>query len=75
MGAAAIYSDSEVYGRNQSAGEMLVENDHAAWIAAIQTLVNSESAREIARAATLKAVERMRAAEPTIPGLLRAEAE
>ncbi|KQW51011.1 hypothetical protein ASD02_32275 [Ensifer sp. Root1252] len=75
MGAAAIYSNSEVYRRNQSAGEMLVENDYRAWIAAIETLVNSESAREIARAATLMTVERMRAAEPTIPGLFQAEAK
>ncbi|MBM3094842.1 hypothetical protein GFB56_29285 [Ensifer sp. T173] len=73
MGAAAIYSNSEVYSRNQSEGEMLVENNPAAWIAAIQTLLNSKSAREAARSATFKAVERMRAAQPNIPGLLQVE--
>lgn len=75
MGAAAIYSNSEAYSRNQSAGEMLVENNHAAWIAAIQALLNSESARDIARSATFRAVERMRAAQPTIPGLLQVESK
>lgn len=73
MGAAAIYSNSEVYSRNRVTGEMLVENNHAAWIAAIQALLNSESARETARLATFRAVERMCAAERSIPGLLQVE--
>ncbi|WP_376742684.1 hypothetical protein [Ensifer canadensis] len=75
MGAAGIYSNSEVYGRNRVAGEIFVENDRAAWIAAIQALLSSEFARETARSATLRAVERMRAAEPTIPGLFQVESK
>lgn len=70
MGAAAIFSKSDAYALNQHPDEILIENDHDAWIAAIELLMVSEERRKIARLATFNAAEQMRSLDPTIPGLL-----
>lgn len=59
LGAAAVFSDSPVYGRYRQPGEFHLPNRPRDWIAAIQELVSDEGRRGAAAAATRDSVMAM----------------
>lgn len=57
MGAAGIFSCGNVYGPSASPGEILVENEHFAWVRNILRLANNAELRLEVKNATLTAIE------------------
>ena len=57
MGAAALFSCGHVYELSASPGEMLVENEHRAWVKNILHLAGSEQVRHAVKNATRNAIE------------------
>lgn len=56
MGAAAIFSRGQVYGRSASVGEMLLDNDHDAWVETILKLAGDQNFRLKVKQATDRAI-------------------
>ena len=76
LGAAAIFSESEVFDRNRQAGELHVRNTNEDWLVAIEALVTSSERRRGAAAATQMSLRQMRdRAGLHIPGLHCSTAE
>ncbi|MBD9559595.1 hypothetical protein [Ensifer sp. ENS03] len=69
-GAAAIFSETEVFDRNRQHGEIHVKNTFECWIAAIDELVASSEKRRTAAVATRCSLQQMVARSSlTLPGL------
>lgn len=70
LGAAGIFSETEVFNRNRQPGELHVENKRENWLAAIDELVTSSERRAEAAGATRLSVQQMISrANLQIPGL------
>ncbi|MDH0117646.1 hypothetical protein N7379_24485 [Rhizobium pusense] len=68
IGAAAIFSRGQVYGLAKSGDEILVDNNHRAWVGAILSLVGDAEFRHRVRDATRAAITDCLARTPnTLP--------
>lgn len=73
MGAASVMSDAAAYRPGRAAGEMLIRNDPAIWLAAMLRLADDASARSAARMAVREAVRAMTTrANLRLPGVVGA---
>ena len=59
LGAAAIFSDTDVFNRNRQPGELHVKNTREDWLKAIDELVTSSSRRLVAIGATRASLQQM----------------
>lgn len=76
LGAAAIFSDTDVFNRNRQAGELHVKNTCEDWLAAIDELVASSERRLAAASATRASLQQMTShADLQIAGLQSALSE
>ncbi|WP_312608834.1 hypothetical protein [Agrobacterium pusense] len=68
IGAAAIFSCGQVYGLSKNGDEILVDNNHQAWVRAILSLVGNAELRYRVRDATQAAITNCLAKTPnTLP--------